>query len=260
MIGFLNEQSLADRKSLESGLTFFLSAAQELSLTDAILFKDSRFFFSAEFAQEFNALGFPKDIRALIRQLVFGERYYKCWRPQRLSNDDEVYTSVDPRLKSQDQSICEAAERKLRNNNQSASILSSTDSPFRDRYEITISKNSTNQLAQLRGLTSVEMVENWIAEQRGYYDPRSAAPPKDFQTVLIRSHGRFRATGKIERGGRKVFEEIETGKFYYVCSGHPGESAHLEVFSKNHEHLGKADINSGAVDDSKRINGRRLRF
>jgi len=260
MLGFLNEQSLVGHESLESGLIFFLSAAQELSTTDAVLLKDSSFFFSGDFAKAFNRLGLPKDARALIRELVFGQRYYKCWRPQRLSDEADVYTCVEPKLVTHDTSICEAAERKIRDHNLSASIVSSADSPFRDVYRFLIRKNSTEQQAELRGLTSVEMVENWIAEQRGYYDSASSTPPKDFQTVLVKSRDRFRITGKIERGGRKVFEEIETGRFFYVCSGHPGESAHLEVFSKNHEHLGKADINSAVVDDSKRINGRRLRF
>ena len=58
---------------------------------------------------------------------------------------------------------------------------------------------------------------------------------------------------------RQIFEEIDTGRLFYVCEPHPGGSAHLEVFMAN-EHVGKADINTGEVDVSKKRAGRRLRL
>jgi hypothetical protein len=261
MIAFLNEQSLGNPRTLKSALEFFLSAAQDLSPTGAALFKDCDFFRSSDFAREFNALGLPMDIRALIRDLVFGERYFRCWRPQRLSNDVDRYTVEEPAFRLHDQSICEATERKIRDNRLSASVVSSADSAFSDRYQISVSKDATGQQIELRGLTSTAMVGRWISEQRGYYDPASTAAPKDFQTVLIKEPDRFRGTSKIERrGSRRVFEERDTWRLYYVCDAHPGNSAHLEVFCRNNHHLGKADINTGIIDASQRINGRTLKL
>ncbi|MEK6288032.1 MAG: hypothetical protein AABO57_20115 [Acidobacteriota bacterium] len=261
MIGFLNEHSLGDHGASEASLNFFLLAAQELAREGTILFKDSHFFLTADFAREFNALSLPKDVRALIRELVFGERYYRCWRPERLSNDIDQYTCHEPVLALQDHSICEAAERKILDNGLEASLLSAEDSAFQDRYQISVSKDRTRQQIELRCLSSLSLVRRWVTEQRGYYDPASAVAPKDFQTILLKLPDRFRATSKIERRGfRRVFEEMETCRLYYVDEGHPGGSAHIEVFSAHGEHLGTADINTGELDGSARVNGRTLKL
>jgi hypothetical protein len=260
MLGFLNEHSLEDHVDWEASLRLFLVAAQELSAIQTRLFKDSAFFFGPGFAQRFNALSFPKDQRALIRELVFGSRYYKCWRTERLSIDTDFYSWLEPVQQIRDESICEAAERQIRDDALSTSILSAADSVFRDQDRVSVSKVATGQQIQLRALTSLPMVKQWIGEQKGYYDPRSSAAPRDFQTILGTSP-RFRATGKVERRfSRRVFEEIGTGRLFYVDEGHPGHSAHLEVFSPTYEHLGTADINTGEIDVSQRKDGRILKL
>ena len=76
MIGFLNERSLEDYVDWEASLRLFLVAAQKLSAVQIRLFKDSAFFFEPRFTSRFNSLGFPKDQQALIRELVFSDRYY----------------------------------------------------------------------------------------------------------------------------------------------------------------------------------------
>ena len=261
MIGFLNERSLEEHVDWEAALRLFLNAAQELSTIQTRLFRDSGFFFGGDFKRRFNSLGFPEDVRALIRQLVFSERYYNCWRPQRVSNDSDLYSCANPPLQTHDESICEAAEQKLRNTEWAISLVSAVDSAFGNQDQIQISKDASCQVAELRNATSITMVKQWIAEQRGYYDPSSSSAPRDFQTILEKSPERFSPTGKVERRcSRKIFEETETGRLYYVDDAHPGHSAHLEVFSPNHEHLGTADINTGEINVYKRVNGRRLKL
>src|SRR5690349_34884 len=98
MIGFLNERSLEEYNNWSATLQFFLAAAQELSPIAPVLFRDSLFFSQVYFRQRFNSLSFPKDQRALIQELVFGNRYYKCWRAERLSGQDDNYTSANPIL------------------------------------------------------------------------------------------------------------------------------------------------------------------
>jgi hypothetical protein len=77
----------------------------------------------------------------------------------------------------------------------------------------------------------------------------------------MKAPDRFRVTGKLERRfRRKVFEEIATHRLHYVDEGHPGISAHLEVFSATGEHLGTADIATGELNIANRVNGRTLKL
>ena len=261
MIAYLNECSLEPHGDWEASLSFFLDAARELSEVQTRLFRDSIFFLNPEFKRRFNSLSFPSDQQGLIRSLVFSERYYKCWRPERISTDFDTYTFHAPEGQLSDESICEAAEQKIRDNAEMVSLLSAVDSAFRDYDQVSVSKDSTGDRIELRGLTSLPTLRQWIAEQRGYYDPGSPTAPRDFQTILGKSPNRFRATGKVERlFSRRIFEEIYTGRLFYVDEGHPGYSAHLEVFSSRGEHLGTADINTGELNESKKVPGRELRL
>jgi len=265
MIGFLNERSLEEYGDWYASLALFLKAAQQLLEVGSLLFKDSRFFSRPDTIRRFNAIAFPrefpKDQRALVRQLVFGSQYYNCWVPGRLSIETENYACADPALNLLDESLSEAAERKLSHAGEVVSVLSAPGSAFHDKRLVTVSKLSSGQAVELRNASSVEAVTEWIVSERGYYDPDSQSAPRDFQTVLLKAHNRFRVTAKRDRGfSRRVFEEIATGRLYYVDEGHVGHSAHLEVFSATGEHLGKADINTGELDPGGRVNGRRLKL
>jgi hypothetical protein len=239
----------------------FLAAAQELLPIGSSLFKDSRFFAQAGFKRTFNALSFPKDQRALILELAFGRRYFRCWTDERLSTQTENYSCADPNLQLIDESLSEAAERKLAEAAEGVALLSAPASAFDNRPTLTVSKLSSGGVAQLRNATSIETVRQWIASERGHYDPNSRSAPRDFQTVLVKEQGRFRATGRVERRfSRQVFEEEGTGRLFYVDDGHAGHSAHLEVFSAQGEHMGKAEIDTGQLDGRSRVEGRRLKL
>lgn len=98
-----------------------------------------------------------------------------------------------------------------------------------------------------------------------YFEPKRAGKGEYFgygQIGKVSSDpDRFRATGRMERRfSRRIFQEIATGRLYHVDEGHPGHSAHLEVFSATLEHLGAADINTGLLDATERVEGRRLRM
>jgi hypothetical protein len=261
MIGFLNERSLEEYGDWIASLTLFLKAAQQLLKIGSLRLKDSRFFSQPDTIRRFNALAFPKDQRALMQDLVFGSRYYNCWTQGRFSIEAENYACADPALDLLDESLSEAAERKLAQAAEAVSVLSAPDSAFRDKRLVTVSKLSSGQAVELRNASSVEAVMQWIVSERGYYDLNSQSAPLDFQTVLVKDPGRFHGTGRRDRRfSRRIFEEIATGRLYYVDDGHPGHSAHLEVFSANREHLGRADINTGAVDFTTRENGRTLKL
>lgn len=261
MIGYLNECSLEEHRDWAVSLRFFLEAALELSGKGGRLFKDSNFFLTPDFSRRFSSLSLPSDVRGAIRDLAFGGRYYQCWRPERISNHSDIYICHGPEGQHLDESICEAAERKIQDDTSVVSLLSAADSEFRDRERVSISKDSTEKRIELRGVSSMPMLRKWITEQRGYYDPNSQTAPRDFQTILEKAPDRFRWAGLIERRtSRRVFQEIETGRLFHVDDGHPGHSAHLEVFTSRKEHVGVADINTGEVDTSEKVEGRTLKL
>src|ERR1700722_6199735 len=148
MIMFENEPSLEEYGDLAGSLSLFLNAARELSSVGASLLKDSRFFSKPEFLQRFNKLSLPKDQRALIRELAFGNRYFKCWIQERVSTDAGRYRCTAPDFEMFDESICEAAERKLGAVTESISVLSASDSAFKKGGTLSVLKVSTARTAE----------------------------------------------------------------------------------------------------------------
>ena len=262
MIAFLNERSLEDHSDWLAGLQLFLLVAQEFAACKEAVFRDGSYFLRGEFKRRFNSLAFPKDQRALVQSLIFSDRYCPCWRPQRVSNAEVEYSCVDPALALSDESICEAAERARLTEPLSVVAISTADSVFGRGRRITVGSMAWDgAVVELRNAAGLIAAKEFIAQQRGHYDTTSDSAPRDFQTVLEKDPSRFRRTGQLERrSSRRVFQEIQTGRFYYVDDAHPGHSAHLEVFSDDRVHIGIADIDTGALDESGRVEGRRLRF
>ncbi len=64
---------------------------------------------------------------------------------------------------------------------------------------------------------------------------------------------RFRGTNQNQQG-KKMYEEIETGNFWYLDNFHKNE---YEVFNPQGQHIGVADL-QGNVDISKAIKGRTI--
>ena len=58
---------------------------------------------------------------------------------------------------------------------------------------------------------------------------------------------------------RAIYRELDRPRFWYVDEGHPGPSAHLEVFSFSGEHLGEATV-LGVLDTTKADQDKKLRF
>jgi hypothetical protein len=196
-----------------TSLRLFLVSAQMLAKVGVSLFKDSRFFSRPEVIRRFNAVGFPKDERALMLDLVFGSRYYKCWTQQRLSIETDDYACADPPAELLDESLGEAAERQLVQVAAVVSVLSAPGSAFHNKDLLKISKLASAQVVDLRNASALQSITRWIVSERGYYDLDSQSAPRDFQTVLLKDPDRFRATAKMERRfSRRIFQEIATGR------------------------------------------------
>lgn len=261
MICFLNERSLEEHADWAAALRMFLLATQELRTTDAAVFRDGDFFLSGRFKQRFNALVFPKDLRALVLPLVFSDRYCRGWRPERVSVAEAQFRCHDPALHLRDESMAEATERRHQDQAATVGLLSAADSRFGDARQVQVSKEGWPDAVALWNASSLQAIRSWISEQRGYYDRNSTVAPKDFQTVLGKQPGRFVPTSHRERRlTRRVYREVESNRLYYVDDSHFGRVAHLEVFSAAGVHVGVADIDTGDLDAEGRVEGRVLRL
>src|SRR5262245_30132316 len=105
MIVFLNERSLEQHSNGSLALKLFWQAALELSGISAEVFRDSYFFFGANFKQRVGLAlsAVSPELRPILLQVAFSERYYKCWRPGRDSVTNETYSCVDPAVSMQDE-------------------------------------------------------------------------------------------------------------------------------------------------------------
>lgn len=261
MIGFLNESSLEEYTDLQAALVLFLSASEALKEAGVAAFRDSWFFQTAWFKGHFNAIGIPKDVRAAVQFLVFTDHHFPCWRPDRLSNAEVEFHCESPTVTLSDVSLCEAAGRKYRDATEAVVVVSAADSAFGAEGLLRVYMSESEIPAELRNSTTLAKLREWIAGQREYYDRTSAEVPRDFQTVLEKDPTRFRRTGKRERRSkRQIFEEVTTGRLYYVDSLHYGRAAHIEVWSRTLEHLGIADLETGTLDESERVPERVLRW
>jgi hypothetical protein len=283
MIAYLNEFSLEQHGDLRRGLILFWKTATELKKANAKLYRDSGFFLQAEFKRKFNHLKvlvlkspevetqiqdeletkLPPDLRAILQELAFSDTHWKCWRPARVSGEDDEYVCQDPPQSLHDKSLCEATETKLQQATADVGVVNAEDSVFARNHRLHVSKANSHQTAELFSFASLKPVRDWIAAQHGYYDPASTVAPKDFQTILEKDTERFRRTHKfwnVAGKDRRIYLEVTSNNRFYVDEGHPGPFAHLEVFDADGQHLGVADINTGVIDTSGKVNGRRIQI
>lgn len=254
----------------------------ELKRANVRLHRDSAFFQDVRFKKRFSALSIPvpkpegppepesdeleknlpPDLRAKLREVAFSESHWKCWRPDRVSTDTDDYSCHNPRATFKNISLSEAAAMKLQAGEEDIIIVNAEDSAFAPLASLNILKSNTQQSVSLNNAGSIKAVRQWIADRTGVYDPASVSAPKDFQTILEKDSTRFERTNSfwnVAGKDRRIFKEKATGQRFYVDEGHPGPSAHLEVFDADGKHVGEADINTGVVDTSKCVSGRGIK-
>jgi hypothetical protein len=237
-----------------------LAAARALP-TDALRFRDSRFFKSPEFAKAFNQLSLSKEVRPLVRELCFGNRFFPSWTQERRSHPADTFSCISRGEAFADATIAEAAEHKIQEQQSDVTILSAPGSNYEPGGTLDLIRVSSGEQASLRNVITTGVMA-WLASTHGDYDRTSSTAPKDYETVLQKDQNRFRATGRVSRkeGGRRIFEELATGRLFYVDGAHFGHHAHLEVFLATGEHLGKADIDSGNLVPNSRRPDRYVRL
>lgn len=261
---FVNERSLEKHAKWGVALKVFWETALVLR-GHAQLFRDSEYFIGEEFRAKFQSAlaGTPPDIRSKAREVAFSDRYWRCWRPEKVSVDGEQFICEELSLVLNDDSLCEAAARKLPCGELAVGVVSAPDSTFAEHARLHVRKESTPERAELRNATSAATVQQWVAQEHGYYSPTSRVAPLDFQTVLLKEPDRFWKTGRlwhVAGRDRNIYREVETGNYYYVDEGHFGQSAHLEVFDSEGRHLGEADIVAGILNPGTRDPGKTIKL
>ena len=262
MITFLNERSLETHNDWAAALELFWRIAS-CAPTESLLLRDGNYFDSGDFKKRFNhSIGkLSPDRKSRAREMVFSDRYCRCWRAERVSDSAETYYCEPPEKELRDCSITEGAGRLHRGETAWVGVLSAADSSFGQSNRIQATRSNDNKEVELFNLTKLEEWRQALSSQRGTFDPTLNEVPRDFQTVLVKDATRFERTGKVERRSvRQVYREVSTGCLFYVDEGHPGHSSHLEVFDSQRRHLGVADIESGELNVDQKVRGRRLRY
>jgi hypothetical protein len=258
---FINDRSLVAYVNLARALLLCTEAITEIreAKVACMLHRDSSYFLAPDFKQKFNNLSLPCDIRAVLRELAFSDKHFPCWRAKRSSDAETFYECAAPAMTLLDETIAEAAERSGDAAAAPVVLLSADDSEFAGRDSLAVTKNG--ELLRPNIALTKKRIRKYIAAIPGQYDTSSTSAPRDFQTILGKDDARFAYTGKVERRlGRRVFIEPATNRYFYVDEGHPGPTAHLEVFSHVFAHLGTADISTGTLNAANRKADRWLRF
>jgi hypothetical protein len=217
---------------------------------------DSQSVRNLAFVRRFNQL--KMDLQAIFRGLVFGATGVQCWRPGRIGNS--FYRLSSEGADTIDSSPGESFEERLFS--ERVALVGSERSSYATRNEIDITKRVEPEVvARVRCAVRAEevtrLVRSWGALPP-IYDIASVRPPTDYETVLRSDPGRFRASHRHARHGRRrIYIEIETNRQFYVDDLHYGLAAHLEVFDDVGSHVGVATLD-GVFDVSGRKPGRVL--
>lgn len=144
--------------------------------------------------------------------------------------------------------------RILINLKMEGALLNFTGSSLPDGESVTIQKGeSRSETAILDSFEERETLNQWLKDFQPLetiYSFDSSEPPVDEQTVL-RDSLRFRSTNRLYQG-RRIYEELTTGNFWYVDNLHYGNDSHLEVFDKRGSHLGEANLEGKLIPGTKK--------
>lgn len=211
-----------------------------------------------------------KSLKTAFINVVFNKSNPKEWRREKLHSSEDLFDclTIDNDYKNVcDTSLAEVAERKSKNESKEYLLVNFINSSFRITHPhinscclITVIKNSVedNRIC-IDGVDSKLALEYWLENKLNLssleYSLDVTEPPRDEQRLLLDTT-RFKKTS-FRYGGRFIYCELTTGRYWYVDSLHEGKAAHLEVFDKRGYHIGEADL-QGNIDTSKKDKNKTL--
>ncbi|WP_018965908.1 hypothetical protein [Porphyromonas gulae] len=240
----LNELSLSSQYAsreifVEEILPSLIEVLDEIqNLFNATIYKSEQFYLSkvtktdtihsilvGNLSRQYPGL---KKIKRQFVSPLFAEPY---WENTRLHSANCIYIYRGNNVCNQ--SVAEACERdKI--------IVSFRDSDLFGERTLSILENGTAEIV-LDNLFNVGHFSN-VLHQRGIICQFS-----------LKDGTRFQKDGRIVQG-QNVYREIGTGYYWYLDNLHKN---HYEVFDKNGQHIGTANMD-GVIDPGKKVNGRTL--
>lgn len=188
-----------------------------------------------------------KSVRLQFTLLLRDRLHAEEWSLARM-HDDSEYVHNGQLVTGT--SIAEHAERRIQQ--RIGFLLTFAGSPFAQGRTVAVSKVPAAEVM----LDSVEDeggLRDWNERHPELgivtYDPASADPPPDHQTVLGR-RSRFIRTKHINQG-RNVYLDRSNDRYCCVDNEHFGGSAHLEVFNAHGSHVGEARLDGTMIPDSR---------
>lgn len=208
------------------------------------------------FIKSLNSIS-DKTLKVGTKNILLNKHKIIDWNKERLHSPEESFEYDNEDVT--DTSMAELAERKSRKKELTGVLVNFLRSKFENLEIAQIIKNREHTI-NLECVEDERTLEKWLEKHSllNLYKPTSKEPPNDRQTVL-RDLQRFHATSFPFQAGRKVYQEIKTGYYWYVDSLHFGRAAHLEIFNKKKEHLGTADLD-GKIDFSRAEKSKKLKI
>jgi hypothetical protein len=258
---FINEKSLNSQyinvEEFESAVIVFTSLLNNLRNIDIpqIIYKDSYIennnaIVGINFKASLHLLR-DKFIRNSFINIVFNKMNPVEWRTEMKHSIEDSF--LFNTIEYSDTTIGEISERVLIDVKNNYLLINFTESDFKNINLINVIKNGKTNI-DVDCIDNNIDLETWIEEKyhlsRLSYRTDAKDPPTDLQTIL-RDRTEFKKTNIRSKDGRTVYVEINTNRYWYVDNLHFGLKAHLEVFSKNHKHIGESDLN-GEINTSKR--------
>lgn len=169
-----------------------------------------------------------KKIKRLLISPLFAEPY---WEDTRRHSENYSYTYEGNDICNH--SVAEACERDK-------VIVSFRNSELFREKTLSILKNSNEQI-DIDNLFNAGHYSN-VLHQRGI-----------IYSFSLKDGTRFQKDRRIVQG-QNVYREIDTGRYWYLDNFHKN---HYEVFDKNNQHIGVADM-QGNFNPAKKVKGRNL--
>ena len=267
---FINELSLHeqlhDRQDFKEALKLFFSVFALLNQkgVESQILKSNELFVrynavkNEPFLSSLNTVP-DKSLARAIRNILFNKLNIRDWQAQRKHSSDDLFTLEDKDEIVTDTSMAELAERKIQKSEFIGMLVNFPRSRFANCSSTWVIKNEETHI-DLDCVEDKATLNNWLEKvlqlSAFEYDDSSKSPPTDKQTIL-RDSSRFKITSLAFQGGRRVYQEAETGYYWYVDNLHYGKSAHLELFNLQGIHLGEADL-EGKIDFNKSDPTKRL--
>lgn len=197
-----------------------------------------------------------RDIRENFERIIFDRHNPINWQTEQKHSAEEIFTFNEDIVT--ETSMAELAERKLFNKELNGAILNFINSSLPNGKPALVLKNEEEEVF-LDSFDETEAFEQWLEKifpSGKEYSIDSTEPPEDKQTIL-RDDSRFNRI-KARFQGRRIYQELTTGRFWYADNEHTGGSAHLEVFDKRGKHIGEAGLEGDLIPNT-RVKGRSIK-